>query len=611
MFNDKFRLTMKKIFIALSASLFLLGSCATSEEIDGVSSGGASFGDVVNFTSSVTRVTEGNQWEDNDEVGIYCGDYYSNIQYVKKSATGGEMEPGADVIYYVSKDDVTYTAYYPYSETIVNGKYPIDLSVQSGNVEDMYLLFASATTNETDVQLTFEHKLSMVDFIYKPFAGVTLSGEILLRLSNVGTTSTLDVTTGELSASPTLGTIEMYATASDDGVTFKTMMLPMSTLADIKIEFLVNGSWWQGDFGDLSAKSWESGKSYDYTVTASDGDGSVATSIAIAGESTIYTSGAGVTTALTATVYPVNAQNKSVTWSSQDESVAIVTSSGDVWGVSPGTTTITATSVLTNTVTKTFEVTVEKNALSIGDYLYDDGTYGAYYLSEKSPVGVVYEVGDDAQSGMLVSLDEVQSLAWATSNTDVLIFNNPLFADYTWSTYSLLYPGYGMEGTQEVHNYIKNTNAGLEVAVPDGDSDVDVDGDETVTLLELATEFPAFAWIADLNSEEVDYTTLDVDATGVWYMPGEGCLAVLLPAVVNNPIINTTIKNAGGTSITCDGVVSYLSSSEVPTNGANYRRVSCSADGVKSGNGQVKTTTNVSYRTRAIMAFDIDADFNE
>ena len=59
---------------------------------------------------------------------------------------------------------------------------------------------------------------------------------------------------------------------------------------------------------------------------------------------------------LTATVYPDNATDKTVTWSSSDEEVATVDEKGHITAVAPGTVTITATAGATKA---TCEVTVE------------------------------------------------------------------------------------------------------------------------------------------------------------------------------------------------------------------------------------------------------------
>ena len=65
------------------------------------------------------------------------------------------------------------------------------------------------------------------------------------------------------------------------------------------------------------------------------------------------------TSRLTATILPANASNRAVTWTSNDENVATVSSSGVVSGVSNGTATITATT-LDGGFTKSCNVTVKE-----------------------------------------------------------------------------------------------------------------------------------------------------------------------------------------------------------------------------------------------------------
>lgn len=71
------------------------------------------------------------------------------------------------------------------------------------------------------------------------------------------------------------------------------------------------------------------------------------------------------TETLTATIAPENASNKNVTWSSSNDSVATVSSTGAVRGVAPGTATITATTADGNK-TATCNVTVTYAAYTVG-----------------------------------------------------------------------------------------------------------------------------------------------------------------------------------------------------------------------------------------------------
>ena len=87
---------------------------------------------------------------------------------------------------------------------------------------------------------------------------------------------------------------------------------------------------------------------------------------------------------LTATVYPENTTDKTITWSSDNTAVATV-KNGKVTGVSAGTTTIRATaangieetySITVKSTTKTMSVSVSS---SCGDYNHVGNEWGSYF----------------------------------------------------------------------------------------------------------------------------------------------------------------------------------------------------------------------------------------
>ena len=87
-------------------------------------------------------------------------------------------------------------------------------------------------------------------------------------------------------------------------------------------------------------------------------DLTVATEVVVTPETSAVYVGATDTVQLTAEVKPVYLDDRSVTWSSSDETVATVDSTGKVKGLKAGTVTITATSVQTPSVSGTATVTV-------------------------------------------------------------------------------------------------------------------------------------------------------------------------------------------------------------------------------------------------------------
>lgn len=82
----------------------------------------------------------------------------------------------------------------------------------------------------------------------------------------------------------------------------------------------------------------------------------IVSSITIAGDNTITTDGG--TLQLTETVSPSTATNKTVTWTSSDDSIATVSASGLVTAIANGTVTITATATDGSGVTGTKSITI-------------------------------------------------------------------------------------------------------------------------------------------------------------------------------------------------------------------------------------------------------------
>lgn len=130
---------------------------------------------------------------------------------------------------------------------------------------------------------------------------------------------------------------------------------------------------------------------------------------------------------ISASVYPENADSYTIKWTSSDENVATVNGAGRVSALRGGEAVITAS---VGNVKAECNVSVTGADLSIGDFLYSDGTWSPVIDGGKEIIGVVFYVGDiTAQDkilaqdhpgcfhGLAVALDEVQ-ISWQANRAD-------------------------------------------------------------------------------------------------------------------------------------------------------------------------------------------------
>lgn len=139
------------------------------------------------------------------------------------------------------------------------------------------------------------------------------------------------------------------------------------------------------------------------------------------------------TRTLTASVLPENADNKTITWTSSDESVATVNGAGKVTALCAGETVITAKA---GNMTDECRVTVSALPLKVGDFYYSDGTWSSMLESDKECIGIVAYTGDitatdpvlvrehpSCRHGLVISLTESNNemtgngVAWQKNDT--------------------------------------------------------------------------------------------------------------------------------------------------------------------------------------------------
>jgi uncharacterized protein YjdB len=124
----------------------------------------------------------------------------------------------------------------------------------------------------------------------------------------------------------------------------------------------------------------------------------------------------GKTLTLKYAVYPTTLEDKSVTWTSSDESIATVSGSGKVKGIATGTATITCTSNATG-ISATCTVTVEAVA---GTRTYEGGIDEMDRTSEEIEPFDVYDLSGRKVRNQVTSLDGLPSGIYIVNGKKVL-----------------------------------------------------------------------------------------------------------------------------------------------------------------------------------------------
>ena len=278
----------KILYIAAAALLF--AACANEE--DGIGNNGPVAATVqADIVKNITRATTDDTWSKNDAIGVNVtstgnttGD---NKKYVTTNGDGTfEAADNNNIIYFKDNKETTFSAYYPYSKFLTDGKMNWNIAeVEANQPCKADVLFASGATaskasptvNFTDAEHRFKHCMSLVEFKIKPGQGVKDNNYKFNRLNMKGifTSGKFDTRTGSVEAAGDRETLTRFFNndvSFESEESFAYIMLPQSLESnkmDIEIYLLLNDSEvkYTTSITPTTNGQFEGGKKYTYNIT--------------------------------------------------------------------------------------------------------------------------------------------------------------------------------------------------------------------------------------------------------------------------------------------------------------------------------------------------------
>lgn len=280
---------MKKFKILyIAAVALLLAACANEE--DGIDNSGPVAATVqADISKTVTRATVDNTWSENDAIGVYASSGIitkeDNKKYVTTKGDGTfEAASNDNIIYFKDNKETTFSAYYPYTESLTDGKIDWIMSeIKANQPCKADVLFASGATASkasptvkfTDAEHRFKHCMSLVKFIIKPGMGIDQSENILrgLHLNGIYKTGKFDTKTGAIeSAQYRTSYPYNFSTSFDKESSVEMIMLPQkleNDMMEIEVDLGVGDelNTYKATLMPATDYQFKGGYKYTYVVT--------------------------------------------------------------------------------------------------------------------------------------------------------------------------------------------------------------------------------------------------------------------------------------------------------------------------------------------------------
>lgn len=194
---------MKKTLLFGFALGLILSGCNKDEDLNNAGTNG------VSFTSYMigSRATD-TAWEPNDEIGVYMQNAGSegyanvNVKYANSEADCNNFTSTSPITYPEGgTGTVKFMAVYPYNENITDGSGSYTFTLADGDLSKNDIMYAAApsiASGVTNVDLTFQHKLSKIILQLRDDQNNAVTGATV-RIDNQCVNGVLNVADGVVS----------------------------------------------------------------------------------------------------------------------------------------------------------------------------------------------------------------------------------------------------------------------------------------------------------------------------------------------------------------------------------------------------------------------------
>ncbi len=235
--------------------------------------------------AGIQTKASGNTWDPSDAIGITTtgnekkdGKEYINVKF---TIDGTGTFNGSSPIYFQNKNDVTFTAYYPFTDP--EGAQPGTAGVikgstvasnQSGDAQKKIdFMWAQTKANVTSPTVSFTgsdaftHKMSMLTLTFKSGDDVVISDLKKYKLGGLTLEGQFDITDGNATAVGTAADLEINITTTEDSqYTAGSLILYPQTISGGKIalEITLNEQTYKAD---LALAALQPGKNHTFNIT--------------------------------------------------------------------------------------------------------------------------------------------------------------------------------------------------------------------------------------------------------------------------------------------------------------------------------------------------------